>query len=109
MVRAAAGGVVTLSVILPLFMDVPQRLPATAMGSSMLLYFERLAAVFAILLLLLVFLHRSLVHGELPRAVSGRGAEWPDSVATTDLLQAQIDELAAAFKGLEEGGGDPRR
>src|SRR5207237_1242635 len=43
------------------------------------------------------------------RAVSGRGAEWPDSVATTDLLQAQIDELAAAFKGLEEGGGDPRR
>ena len=108
-VRTAAVTVTTLSLVLPVFMAVPTRLPATAMGSVALLYFERLAAVFAILLLLLVFLYRSLVHGELPRAVSGRGAEWPDSVATTDSLQRQLDEVVAVIRAAREGSAEAGR
>jgi len=72
-VRLASGIVAALSLLLPLLMHVPGSLPSTAMGSALLLYLERVLAVFAILLFLLVFLYRSLVHGELPRAVSGRG------------------------------------
>lgn len=87
-------------------MRVPQSLPSTAMGSGLLLYLERVLAVFAILLFLLVFLYRSLVHGELPRAISGRGAEWSDladsSRSTSNRLQAQIDDLRAAVDDLVE-------
>jgi hypothetical protein len=46
------------------------------------------------------------VHGELPRAISGRGAEWSDLVAssgsTTSELQTQVDELDAAMKRMLE-------
>jgi hypothetical protein len=100
-VRTGALAVVAASLVLPVFMAVPRRLPATAMGSTLLLYLERLVSVFAIFLLLLVFLYRSLVHGELPRAVSGRGAEWPEVVEPSAAgLQAQVDELAAAIEGM---------
>ena len=75
--RLASGVVALLSFVFPFLMRVPESLPSTAMGSVLLLYLERVLAVFAILLLL-VFLYRSLVHAELPRAVSGRGAEWAD-------------------------------
>jgi hypothetical protein len=97
---------------LPVFMAVPEKLPATAMGSSILLYLERGLVVFAILLFLLVFLHRSLVHGELPKAISGRGAEWTDlpttTTSVTDSLQVQIDDLATELESLRrnlEAGG----
>jgi hypothetical protein len=88
------------SVVLPLFMAVPAELPSTAMGAELLLYLERMVAVFAILVFLLVFLYRGFVHGELPKAISGRGAEWSDlaaASAATDELQAQVDELRAAL------------
>ena len=105
-VRVASGLVAALSLVLPLLMHVPESLPSTAMGSALLLYLERVLAVFAILLFLLVFLYRSLMHGELPRAVSGRGAEWSDladsSSATSNRLQAQIDDLRAAVGDLVE-------
>jgi hypothetical protein len=98
-VRLASGAVVALSLVLPLLMRIPGSLPSTAMGSALLLYLERVLAVFAILLLLLVFLYRSLVHGELPKTVSGRGAEWSDLAGTTAReLQTQIDELDTAVK-----------
>jgi hypothetical protein len=105
-VRIASSVVAALSLALPLLMHVPGTLPATAMGSALLLYLERVLAVFAILLFVLVFLYRSLVHAELPRAVSGRGAEWSDlassSRSTSDRLQAQIDDLRAAVDELVE-------
>ena len=104
--RVASGVVAALSLVLPLLMRVPESLPSTAMGSALLLYLERVLAVFAILLFLLVFLYRSLMHGELPRVVSGRGAEWSDladsSRATSNRLQAQIDDLRAAVDDLVE-------
>jgi hypothetical protein len=111
-VRLASGVVAALSLVLPLLMRVPESLPSTAMGSALLLYLERVLAVFAILLFLLVFLYRSLVHGELPKTVSGRGAEWSDlaesSRTTSNKLQTQVDDLRAAvdriLEELEEEG-----
>jgi hypothetical protein len=103
-VRLGSGVVAALSLVLPLLMRVPESLPSTAMGSALLLYLERVVAVFAILLFLLVFLYRSLVHGELPKTVSGRGAEWSDLAGTTARdLQTQIDDLRAAVEGILEG------
>ena len=100
------------ALVLPIFMAVPRKLPATAMGSGFLLYLERGLVVFAVLLLLLVFLYRSLVYGELPKAISGRGAEWTDlpttTTSVTDSLQVQIDDLATELgslrRNLEAGG-----
>ena len=101
--RLASGVVAALSLALPLLMRVPESLPSTAMGSALLLYLERVLAVFAILLFLLVFLYRSLVHGELPKAISGRGAEWSDLAGTTARdLQTQIDDLRDAVDDLVE-------
>jgi hypothetical protein len=98
-VRLASGVVAVLSLVLPLLMHVPGSLPSTAMGSALLLYLERVLTVFAILLFLLVFLYRSFVHGELPKAISGRGAEWSDLAgATARELQTQIDRLDTAVK-----------
>jgi hypothetical protein len=76
------------------------------MSSGLLLYLERGLVVFAILLFLLVFLYRSLVHGELPKAISGRGAEWSDlateTTTVTDSLQKQVNALRAELEGLKE-------
>jgi membrane protein implicated in regulation of membrane protease activity len=103
-VRVGAVAVTAAALVLPALMALPGRLPATAMGSPLLLYLERGLAVFAILLFLLVFLYRSLVHGELPKAISGRGAEWTDLATTTtsvtDRLQVQIDELGREVASL---------
>ena len=101
--RVASSVVAALSLVLPLLMRVPGKLPSTAMGSALLLYLERVIAVFAILLFVLVFLYRSLVHGELPKAISGRGAEWSDLAGTTARdLQTQIDDLRDAVDDLVE-------
>ena len=101
-----AVAVTAAALVLPAFMAVPRKLPATAMGSGLLLYLERGLAVFAILLFLLVFLYRSLVHGELPKAISGRGAEWTDLAATSrstsSELQTQVDELDAVVTRIVE-------
>jgi hypothetical protein len=72
-IRTGALAVTAAATVLPILMPVPRRLPATAMGSELLLYLERGLAVFAILVFLLVFLYRSLLHGELPKAISSRG------------------------------------
>jgi hypothetical protein len=96
-VRLASGVVALLSFVLPLLMRVPESLPATAMGSALLLYLERVLTVFVILLFVLVFLYRSFVHGELPRAVSGRGAEWSDIVGGWRELHTRVDELDAVL------------
>jgi hypothetical protein len=101
-VRLASGVVAALSLVLPLLMRAPESLPSTAMGSALLLYLERVVAVFAILLFLLVFLYRSLVHGELPKAISGRGAEWSDLPVSSKELQTQVDELDAVVERLRK-------
>jgi hypothetical protein len=101
-VRLASGVVAAVSLVLPLLMRVPESLPSTAMGSALLLYLERVLAVFAILLFLLVVLYRSLVHGELPKAISGQGAEWSDLATSSSELQTQVDELDAVVERLRK-------
>ena len=95
-----------VALVLPAFMAVPRKLPATAMSSGLLLYLERGLAVFAILLFLLVFLYRSLVHGELPKAVSGKGAGWTDLASTTtsawDVVHDEIEGLRLRLEALQE-------
>jgi hypothetical protein len=93
-IRLASAVVALLSFVLPL------------LGSEFLLYLERVLVVFAILLFLLVFLYRSLVHAELPKAISGRGVEWSDLTATSTELQRQVDELRTAVKQIREDLGD---
>jgi hypothetical protein len=72
-VRLASGVVAALSLVLPLLMRVPESLPSTAMGSALLLYLERVVAVFAILLFVLVFLYRSLVQASSRRRSPAAG------------------------------------
>jgi len=111
-VRTGAFAIAAGSVVLPMLMSVPPELPATAMGSALLLYFERLVAVFAVLLFLLVFLYRGLVRGELPKAISGRGAEWQEIVETTasnaDRVQAQLDALRDEVDALKQQTEAPK-
>jgi hypothetical protein len=68
-VRIAAVLVVAAGAAVPAAMAVPARLPAVATGSALLLYVERALAIFAVLVLALVFLYRGW-HGQLPRSVS---------------------------------------
>jgi hypothetical protein len=105
LVRLASGAIALLSFVLPLLMRVPESLPAAAMGSALLLYLERVLTVFVILLFVLVFLYRSFVHGELPRAVSGRGAEWSDIVGGSRELHTRVDELEVVLTRVLEALG----
>jgi F0F1-type ATP synthase membrane subunit b/b' len=86
-------------------MHVPAELPSVAMGSALLLYLERILAVFAVLLFLLVFLYRGLWRGELPKAISERGAEWQDVLGHTDNLDDQLQALKAQLDSLERTVG----
>ena len=69
----------------------------------------QILVVFVILLFLLVFLYRSLMHGELPKTVQDAG---PNGATSPERqrgeLQTQIDELDTAVKRIlrtvEEGG-----
>jgi len=109
-VRAATVLVVGSSVALPALMHVPAELPSVAMGSVLLLYLERVLAVFVVLLFLLVFLYRGLWRGELPKAISERGAEWQDVLEeTADHLQDHVLGLEAQLESLEETVGKLRR
>jgi hypothetical protein len=104
-VRGASLVVVGSSLALPALMHVPAELPAIAMGSELLLYLERFLAVFLVLLFVLVFLYRGLWRGELPKAISERGAEWQDVVGHTDTLEEQLDALKARLDSLERTVG----
>jgi hypothetical protein len=49
----------------------------------------------------LVFLYRGW-HGQLPRRVSERGAEWEDLASTTGAgIEAQVDELSQRVDDLQ--------
>jgi len=65
-----------------------------------------------VLLFLLVFLYRGLVRGELPNAISGRGAEWQEIVETTasnaDRVQAQLDALRDEVDALKQQTEAPK-
>ena len=102
-VRVSSLGVVVSSVTLPLAMRVPTPLPAIATGSALLLYVERALAIFVALVLVLVFLYRGW-HGQLPRSVSEKGAEWEElatTVAADGGLEEQIEGLSRRVDTLQ--------
>jgi peptidoglycan hydrolase CwlO-like protein len=100
-VRASVVAVVALSVTLPSAMAAPARLPSVATGSALLLYAERALVIFGLLVALLVFLYRGW-HGQLPRSVSERGAEWEDLAAADGGFQKQIDKLSASIDEIQQ-------
>ena len=86
---------------MPAAMAVPDRLPSVATGSALLLYVERALVIFGVLVALLVFLYRGW-HGQLPRSVSERGAEWQDlASAAGDRVEDQIAQLSQRVDGLQ--------
>jgi hypothetical protein len=100
LVRAGALLPTSAAAIAPAFMDAPAKLPSVALESELLLYAERGFAFFAILLFVLVVVVRGW-KGELPIALSQRGAEWAVAAGeTTRVLEAQVAELHAQVKGL---------
>ena len=100
-VRVVAVAAVATGAALPATMTVPARLPAVATGSTLLLYVERALAIFGVLVLALVFVYRAW-HGQLPRSVSQRGAEWEDLASTTGaVVEDQIAELSQRVDDLQ--------
>jgi hypothetical protein len=81
------------SIAAALATEVPERLPSVALGSPLVLYAERSAAVFAALLLALLVLIRAW-NGELPTELSGRGVTYTKSETTADLRDAALEALA---------------
>ena len=66
------------------------------------MYLERVLAVFAVLLFLLVFLYRGLLRGELPKAISERGAEWQDVLAdAAEISDERLDAISERLDALE--------
>lgn len=96
-VRVATLSLALAAAVAPALMDTPRRLPAVALGSELLLYAERGFALFLVLLFVMVVVTRGW-KGELPIALSQRGAEWAD--ATRDVtreLRAQIADIYEQF------------
>jgi hypothetical protein len=92
-VRAATLAAVVASVVLGALMHTPARLPSTALGSELLLAFERTAVVLVVLLFLLVVVHRGW-HARVP--FSGRSPVSEQNEALLermDAIQEQLDSL----------------
>jgi hypothetical protein len=81
----------------------PERLPGAALGSDLVLYVERVAAVFGVLFLALLVVYRAF-RGELPSELSGRGVKYADRDAVEQLRA----ELTDAIEQLKENQQDLR-
>jgi hypothetical protein len=84
----------------------PARLPAVALGSDVLLHFERAAALFAIVLAVATVLARAAA-GRLPSELTASGIgytaeETLETTAALTELQEQVDAQQAALDRLAE-------
>jgi hypothetical protein len=78
----------------------PHTLPKIALGSDIVLYVERAAAVFAVLFLALLVIYRAFL-GELPSELSGRGVKYAD-VDAVEQLRAELTDAIAKLKQNQE-------
>jgi hypothetical protein len=101
-IRVASLGAVAGSFALAALMHTPSTLPGSALGSGLLLFFERLAIVLAALLFPMAALYRGW-HGELPHRLSERGAEWAPLVPESAELQRQLELVLRRVSDLELG------
>ena len=75
---------------------MPEKLPGVALGSPVVLHAERVVAIFAAALLVLVVLVRAF-QGMLPTELSGRGVKYAQREATEEIR----DATATALEGLQ--------
>ncbi len=89
--------IVALAVVVTLIEGTPTRLPGVALGSSVLLHVERVAALFAIAVAILSVLTQA-TRGRLPTQLSTGGLAYEadaagDTKIAVEDLQGQVDEL----------------
>ena len=94
---------VVVSIAMAILAGVPERLPAAALESTVILYALRAVAIFAALFLALLVIYRGLL-GELPNELSGRGVRYADRDAVDQLRS----ELSDAIARLQENQEDLR-
>lgn len=71
----------------------PDRLPGVALGSAVVLFVERVLAVFAALLFILLVFERAWAREQLPEEISGRGVKYA-SAETAEELRRRVEELS---------------
>jgi hypothetical protein len=101
--RWLGPAVVTLvvaSLVAAVARAAPHTLPTIALGSDIVLYVERAAAVFAVLFLALLVIYRAFL-GELPSELSGRGVKYAD-VDAVEQLRAELTDAIAKLKQNQE-------
>lgn len=91
------AGVLIAALAATLLAGAPERLPAVALGSVVLLHIERAAAMFAIVLAVVSVISQAS-RGRLPTQVTTAGLAYEaeaaaDTKGGLENLQAQIDEL----------------
>jgi len=86
--------------VLAMAAGVPERLPAAALNSTVVLYAMRAVAIFAALFLALLVTYRALL-GELPNELSGRGVRYADRDAV-DQLRAELSDAIARLQENQE-------
>jgi uncharacterized protein YlxW (UPF0749 family) len=91
------GGVLIAALLATLLAGAPERLPAVALGSVVLLHIERAAAMFAIVLAVVSVVVQAS-RGRLPTQVTTGGLAYEaeaaaDTKGALENLQAQIDDL----------------
>lgn len=107
--RLATIVVVALALLIPTYAPIPSKLPAVALGSDWVLFFERAGVILLTSLLLGAVAVRGLVSGRLPSTLSREGVEWTDAaeewVERADALQAQVDALGEEIDVLARQSG----
>jgi hypothetical protein len=91
---------IVLSAAAALSRAAPDRLPSAALGSDVVLFVERGAAVFAVLFLALLVIYRAF-RGELPSELSGRGVKYADADAV-DQLRAELTDAISKLRQNQE-------
>jgi hypothetical protein len=95
---------VAAAIVVSLLNSPPAKLPGAALGSNVVLYIERAAGVFAVLLLGAVVIFRAF-QGDLPVELSGRGVKWTPREVTEQVKEdaaAGVDELRQGVVALRD-------
>jgi TolA-binding protein len=90
---------IVAAIVISLIEGAPRRLPGVALGSTVLLHVERVAALFAVALAV-VSVFAQANRGRLPTQLSTTGLGYPaeaeaaeEAMAAIETLQDQLNEL----------------
>jgi hypothetical protein len=105
-VSAGTALCLLLAVAAPLVLRSPREPPAYALYSGIVFYLEQFFAVFVMSYAILAVTARTLIHGELPSAITKEGLTWSDEAsgavkqaiarlqAQLDILEQDVEEIA---------------